>query len=284
MCGNPLTALPRLAFPCLLTLLLACAPSAREVGVTGDGNLRAVLEEIQAEAELPALAGMLVVGDEIVEIAAVGVRAMGDPTPVTVDDKWHIGSNTKAMTATLAGIFVERGLMEWSTTIEEVFPELRGQIRPEFLDVRLDELLSHTAGVSNDVGETPFWPTSWETGAPITEQREMWVPQLLSLEPGAARGAFAYSNSGYVVAGAMLERLTGESWETLMERELFQALGMDGAGLAHPGSGGGSRPTERPPRQGSRPFRYTQTTLPPSVRQGPSMCPSPSMPGFSSPT
>jgi CubicO group peptidase (beta-lactamase class C family) len=207
----------------------------QEVGVTGDGNLQAVLEEIRAEAGLPALAGMLIVGDEIVEIAATGVRARGDATLVTVNDKWHIGSNTKAMTATLAGIFVEREMIEWSTTIEDVLPELRGRIRPEFLDVRLDELFSHTAGVSNNVGDTPFWATSRETEAPLTEQRSVWTPQLLSLEPGAARGAYAYSNSGYVVAGAMLERLTGESWETLMQRELFQPLGMDGAGFGAPG-------------------------------------------------
>jgi CubicO group peptidase (beta-lactamase class C family) len=177
----------------------------------------------------------LIVGDEIVEIAATGVRTKGYQTTVTVDDKWHIGSNTKAMTATLAGIFVERGLIEWSTTIEEVFPELRGKVLPEFLDVRLDELLSHTAGISNNFSETPFWAASRETEAPITEQREVWLPQLLSLEPGAARGTFAYSSSGFVVAGAMLERLTGESWESLMERELFQPLGMTGAGFGPPG-------------------------------------------------
>jgi CubicO group peptidase (beta-lactamase class C family)/uncharacterized membrane protein len=236
MFGHSRKPLPKLAPACLLPLLLSCAPAPpQEVGVTGDGNLQAVLEGIRAEAELPALAGMLIVGDEIVEIAATGFRVMGDSTPVTVDDKWHIGSNTKAMTATLAGIFVERGLIEWSTTIEDVLPELRGQIRPEFLDVRLDELLSHTAGVSNNVGETPFWATSRETEAPLIEQRAVWVPQLLSLEPGAARGSFAYSNSGYVVAGAMLERLTGESWETLMRRELFQSLGMNGAGFGAPG-------------------------------------------------
>jgi len=207
----------------------------QEVGVAGDGNLEEVLEEIRAKAKLPALAGMLIVGDEIVEIAATGVRAKGDTTSVTVDDKWHIGSNTKAMTATLAGIFVERGLIEWGTTIEEVFPELRGEIRPEFLDVRLDELLSHTAGVSNDVGATPFWSKAWGTEAPIMEQRASWLPQLLSLEPGAPRGTYAYSNSGYVVAGAMLERITGESWEALMRREIFRPLGMETAGFGPPG-------------------------------------------------
>jgi CubicO group peptidase (beta-lactamase class C family) len=234
--GNPREPLFRLWPIGFLPLLLACTQAApQEVGVTGDGKLQAVLEEIRAEAKLPALAGMLIVGDEIVEIAATGVRARGDPALATVDDRWHIGSNTKAMTATLAGVFVERGQTEWSTTIEDVFPELRGAIRSEFLDVRLDELLSHTAGVSNNVGETPFWATVWETDAPIMEQRAEWVPQLLSLEPGAARGVFAYSNSGYVVAGAMLERITGESWETLMRREIFQPLGMAGAGFGPPG-------------------------------------------------
>jgi CubicO group peptidase (beta-lactamase class C family) len=218
--------------------VIACGPAVpEEVGVAGDENLQVVLEEIRAKHKLPALAGMLIVGDEIVEIAATGIRAKGSQERVTVDDKWHIGSNTKGMTATLAGIFVDRGLLEWDTTIEQVFPELQGEIRPEFLDVRLDELLSHTAGISNNVGETPFWDTAWEDEAPIMDQRMVWLPQLLSLEPDAARGTYFYSNSGYVVAGAMLERLTGDSWETLMQRELFQPLGMWGAGFGPPGEG-----------------------------------------------
>jgi CubicO group peptidase (beta-lactamase class C family) len=219
----------------MLVMAVARPSSAQDVGRVGDGRLGDVLEGIRAEANLPALAGMLIRGDSILELAAVGLRAVGSPDSVTAGDLWHIGSNTKAMTATLAGVLVERGVVSWGTTFGEVFPELTDSIRPEFVDVRLDELLNHTAGVSNEVGRTPSWPRLRASTASLPEQRRTWIRELLSLEPGAARGSFAYSNSGYIVAGAMLERLTGESWETLMRREVFAPLGMDGAGFGAPG-------------------------------------------------
>ena len=88
MFGNRGEPLRRLCPICFFPFLLACTPATpQEVGVTGDGNLQRVLEEIRAEAKLPALAGMLIVGDEIVEIAATGVRARGDPALARMDDK-----------------------------------------------------------------------------------------------------------------------------------------------------------------------------------------------------
>ncbi len=220
----------------LVVAVLVTPAAAQTSGTAGDGTLAGVLDSIRVSANLPALAGMLIHGDSILELAAVGFRSYGHDEPVSLDDFWHIGSNTKAMTATLAGVLVDRGEIGWSTTVSDVFPELRDSIRAEFVDVTLAELLSHTAGVSNDVFETPSWATLRENQASLRDQRRAWIRELLSLEPGAERDAFGYSNSGYVVAGAMLERVTDVAWEELMRRQIFAPLGMLTAGFGAPGT------------------------------------------------
>ncbi len=148
-----------LPFLLLIVTLVGCDSSDPlsdiDIGVAGDGNLNRVLEPIRDDHGLPSLAAVLIRSGQIVETGAVGVRAAGSPEPVTTGDRWHLGSITKAMTATLAATLVEQGVIEWSTTIQEVFPDLVGNIRSEYVDVRLDELLYHTAGLPTNSSTTP---------------------------------------------------------------------------------------------------------------------------------
>lgn len=215
-------------------LFAAPTGAAQEPGRLGDGHLRTVLEQIRSDVGLPALAALALEGDSVIEIAATGVRAVGSPERASIDDRWHLGSNTKAMTATLAGILVERGVVQWTTTIAEVFPEITDSILPEYRDVRLEELLTHTGGLSADITRTPFWLRARDDIASLRAQRRRWIVELLRL-PSSPRGAYLYSNADYIVAGAMLERLTDASWETLMRREVFEPLGMRDVGFGPPG-------------------------------------------------
>jgi CubicO group peptidase (beta-lactamase class C family) len=205
-----------------------------DAGSAGDGNLNGALERIRNDQGLPALAAVLIRSGKIVETGAVGVRAVGSPKPVTIHDRWHLGSNTKSMTATLAAALVEEGTIDWDTTIAEVFPDVAERIRPEYADVRLDELLSQTAGLRERV-PLPSYAT-WESTMPLPEQRRQWAAELLSLAPEVSRGTHRYSNANYVVAGAMLEAVTGEQWEDLMQRKILNPLGMASTGFGAPGT------------------------------------------------
>jgi len=223
----------------LLTNCGSDAPTqSLDVGVAGDGNLQAVLEEVREDYGLPALAAVLVHEGEVVELAATGRRAAGFDELATAGDQWHIGSLTKGMTATLAAILVERGVISWDTTVGAVFSELVGSMRAEYVDIRLDELLYHTAGMVSDIMRAPSWGSLRSDPAPITEQRLRFASELLALPPDGPRGVYLYSNAGYIVAGAMLERVTGDSWEELMMTEVFTRLGMASSGFGPPGSPG----------------------------------------------
>jgi CubicO group peptidase (beta-lactamase class C family) len=140
------------------------------------------------------------------------------------------------MTATLSAMFIEKGKLRWDTTICEVFPEFAGRISKEYEDVTLRQLLQHRAGVPNQP-PAAAWKRAWEQHGTPTEQRYEFIKAVLKEPPEAAPGAkYIYSNQGYAVVGAMLEKLIGVPWETLMTEYLFKPLHMSSAGFGPPGT------------------------------------------------
>ena len=220
-----------------MVLWLAACGGGSGGGNSDQQSLRSELETIRARNDLPALTAMLIEGNRIVESDAVGIRAIGHPGAATTVDRWHIGSMTKSMTATLAARIVEQGLIGWDTTIATVFPGLVGTMQVAYQNVRFDELLYHTAGLSNDIA-TPILAMLDTSSDPLTVQRENWTAELLAVTPVVARGTYLYTNAGYIVAGAILEKVTGLPWETLMQREIFTPLGMTSTGFGAPGTSG----------------------------------------------
>jgi CubicO group peptidase (beta-lactamase class C family) len=211
-----------------------------DVGVAGDGKLNVALERIRDEEGVPALAVMLIRDGKVVESGAVGVRALGLPERVTIGDRWHLGSITKSMTATLAAILVEQGTIGWDTTVGEVFPDLAETTRPEYSEVRLEELLTHTSGLPEKLTQIPSLSNSSENTTPLRDQRRQWTAKLLAVPPETPRGTHLYSNASYVVAGSMLEAVTGQQWEDLMRQHVFTPLGMTSTGFGAPGTVGES--------------------------------------------
>jgi CubicO group peptidase (beta-lactamase class C family) len=171
---------------------------------------------------------------QVCDRAVVGVRKAGDPTPVTTNNLFHIGSCTKSMTATLTARLIEEGRLRWDTTIGDVFPELK--LDPAYQHVTIEQLLTHRGGCPADPPREA-WQRAWEQHGTPTHQRYEFIEAVLSQPPQTPPGTrFLYSNQGYAVVGAMLERLTGKSWEELLTEKLFWPLGMKSAGFGVPGT------------------------------------------------
>jgi CubicO group peptidase (beta-lactamase class C family) len=207
-------------------------PEKPSTGQAGDGNLEQIVEYIRISQGLPALTAVLVHDGQIIEMAATGTRAISSNNPVTTQDKWHLGSLTKSMTSTLAAILVKQGVISWNTTVADVYPELSSLMNGQYETVRLDQLLSHTSGMRPNIPTLDSYRTS---SLDIESQRQKMVEEALILNPEAEQGEFLYSNLGYMVAGAMMERLTNTSWETLLENNLFTTLGIASSGFGVPG-------------------------------------------------
>jgi CubicO group peptidase (beta-lactamase class C family) len=218
-------------------VILAAVPSS-STSAPSAGDTTQTLEGIRKMHDLPALAVVVVKDGQICDRAAVGLRKQGDPTPVTTNDLFHIGSCTKSMTATLTAILIEDGKLRWDTTIADVFPELKGRMDKQYEAVTVEQLLTHRGGVP---GKPPdaAWKRAWEQQGTPTQQRREFIEAVLVQPPEAAPGTkMIYSNQGYAIVGAMLEKLTGTPWETLITERLFKPLHMDTAGFGPPGTTG----------------------------------------------
>src|SRR5215212_10225521 len=86
------------------------------------------LEQIRQKHAVPAIAAAAMREGALVTSAATGTREFGGSEPVTLEDLWHIGSCTKSMTATLAGIMHDEGKVRWEMKIGEVLPHLLAAI------------------------------------------------------------------------------------------------------------------------------------------------------------
>jgi CubicO group peptidase (beta-lactamase class C family) len=194
------------------------------------------LETIRKKHDLPALAVVVVKDGQICDRIAVGVRKWGDATPVTTNDVFHIGSCTKSMTATLTAMLIEEGKLNWNTTIAEVFPELKGKMDKQYEAVTVEQLLHHRGGVPGDPPPAA-WKRAWEEKGTPMQQRREFIEAVLAQPPAAAPGTkMIYSNQGYAIIGAMLEKVTGRDYETLITDKLFKPLHMDTAGFGPPGT------------------------------------------------
>jgi CubicO group peptidase (beta-lactamase class C family) len=215
---------------CLVACLANSAPQPPET--------TALLEKVRQKYDFPGLAVIVIKNGKTCDLAAVGVRKLGDPTPITTNDLFHIGSCTKSMTATLAALLIEQGKLRWDTTISEVFPELKPLMDPHYPSVTLTQLLTHRGGVP---GSPPpaAWQRAWEQHGQPRQQRYEFIKAVLHDAPEADPGTkFIYSNQGYAIAGAMLEKLTDRPWEQLMTDRLFKPLHMSSAGFGPPGTKG----------------------------------------------
>lgn len=222
--------------------------------------LAEALETLREKHKLPALAAAAVREGAIVESAAVGVRKQGASDAVTIDDKWHIGSCTKSMTATLAAMLVEEGKLQWSTTVAEVFPAPE-KMRDAWRGVTIEQLLTHRSGAPGDAPDD-LWAAAWEAKGAPREQRLAFVRGLLGREPTAPpHSKFIYSNQGYAIAGAMLEKITGEAWEELLRERLFTPLKMDSAGFGAPGNAAAKSP-DQPWGHRTRMLMFTEAVAP----------------------
>ena len=222
--------------------LIACDNESPPVDDRLDGGtmtvapLEDIVEPIRTAHALPSLGVAVVRSAGLVDQAVVGVRKLGDPTAATPSDPYHLGSNTKAMTASLVATLVDDGVWTWTTsvagTLEAVVPNMHSSWR----DVTVEELLSHQAGIDDEAAYA-LMPEPSPARA-VSDNRLAAVRAVMAEPAVGRRGRYAYSNVGYVMAGVMAEIAMNQTWETLVATRVFAPLGMHSCGFGAPGTAG----------------------------------------------
>jgi CubicO group peptidase (beta-lactamase class C family) len=193
---------------------------------SGD-DLQETVEALRARLGLPALGVCIASVRGTPRYAASGYLRVDRLAKVRPDVYWQLGSITKTFTATLATKLIEERRATWDTTLGEIFPEWRSEMASEVAGVTLRHLMTHTSGMGFDV--VP-WQGNPETNAPgltMPERRLRFVRLALQaplqFAPGERRH---YSNQGYNVLGAVLERLGKASFEDQIKAKLCDPLGI----------------------------------------------------------
>ena len=221
---------------------VTASAAAQEEPVTSQ-VLQESADRLRKEAHLVGVGTTLLIDGEIVAAAVSGTRRQGSDVAVTVDDKWHIGSITKSMTATVIAKLVERGQVSWDSSLPDLLPGMAMNFDQSWGDVTLHNVLTHTAGLPANFSllQRLDWPDNRDA---VHARRKELLTEILAQPAESSPGAaFVYSNVGYTLAGFIAAEKVGTTWEALIEEELFKPLRLDSAGFGPPQ---GDQPLDQP--------------------------------------
>lgn len=176
------------------------------------------VDSIKTKYNIPEINYAVVNHNSILEIGTIGKHSVNLNDQATLNDRFHIGSNTKAMTVFIIAKYVEKGKLKWDTKFFDLFPKWIDKSKSEYKNITLTDLLSHRAGILPFQGENdPIIP---DFKGNKQEKREQFAQFALTFDPvkPSNEEPFIYSNAGYTLATLMLEKSTGKSWEQLVEK------------------------------------------------------------------
>ena len=220
------------------------AAGASATPVEAGDDLQAALEarvtQLREDTRLTAVGAAAAVDGRLAATAAAGERRRRSGIPVTVDNRWHVGSVTKSMPATLLAALEEDGLLSSDDPLPALLPDV--EMAAGWRACTLHHLLTHTAGARANLPR--YWNVWPDTAAELAAERRRAVAAMLAEEPESPCGErYAYSNVGYTVAGHVAETVAGAPYETLMRNRVFAPLALTSAGFGPPR---GERPDQEP--------------------------------------
>jgi CubicO group peptidase (beta-lactamase class C family) len=217
---------------------------ADESVASGSDEYSLALAKLAEKHWTPGLAAARVTTEGISHRGHAGLRRRKSKEKIEAGDRFHLGSNTKSMTSALAAMLVQEKKLDWETTVAEIFEPKKYEVDSKFGKATLKQLLSHRAGLAQISGMEPEWSKLAEQSKEsatdaAAKAREVYARAFIKRAPAhKVGGHFEYSNEGYIVAGHMLEVITGKSWEDLMRERIFDPLEMKSAGFGAPGTKG----------------------------------------------
>jgi CubicO group peptidase (beta-lactamase class C family) len=208
--------------------------------------------------EVPGLALAIVKDDGVVLAKGYGVRKLGETTPVDARTLFGIASNTKAFTATALGLLVEEGQIAWDAPVVRYLPAFAMWDPFVTRELTVRDLLVHRSGLGLGAGDLLWWPES-------TYDRKEIARRLRFIPPATSfRTAYAYDNVLYLIAGELIETISGQTWEDFVSSRILAKVGMTGTNVRHSAAAaGGNVATPHAPVDGSvrpiRPFESDNT-------------------------
>ncbi len=181
-------------------------------------------EWVMKEFNVPGIAVAVVKDDKVIHMKGYGVRSIATGQRTDENTLFAIASNTKAFTAAALGILIDEGKLSWDTKVTEIIPEFRLYNSYVTEDFNIRDLLTHRSGMGLGAGDLMGWPDSADFS---TEELIHNLRYLKQTSP--FRTKYDYDNLLYIVAGEVVERASGQSWEEFVESRIMEPLEMNGS-------------------------------------------------------
>jgi CubicO group peptidase (beta-lactamase class C family) len=194
------------------------APAAAAMAAAALDGIEAVIEQAMRDFLVPGLAIAVVRNDEVVYARGFGYRDVARELPVTPETLFAIGSSTKAFTTFALGMLADSGRFDWDAPARSYIPELRLWDDVATLRLTTRDMVTHRSGL-------PRHDLAWYNAHDLTSP--LLLERVRYFEPNRGlRERWQYNNIMYVLAGHVLSRLTGRSWEDAVAALVFEPLGM----------------------------------------------------------
>ena len=181
----------------------------------------ALFDDAYARYSLSGLAVGVIVDGEVVYVRTAGELRAGEGVKITPDSLFKIASNSKAMTTALLARLVDAGKLRWDDPVTKHLPQFRMHDPWVTREIQVRDLLIHNSGLGEGAGDLMLWPE------PNAYTRADILAGLAFLKPTHSfRSHYSYDNLLYVVAGEVAAAAGGDSYEALMQREVFAPLGL----------------------------------------------------------
>jgi CubicO group peptidase (beta-lactamase class C family) len=175
----------------------------------------------------PAMSVSIVENGKTVFAKGYGVRSIATHAPANEHTAFPIGSESKAFTSAALAILVDQGKLKWTDRVVDKLPgfQMYDPYATQHMTIR--DLLTHRSGLGLGEGDLMITPATTRSRADI-------VHALRYLKPVTGfRETFAYDNILYIVAGALVEAVSGETWGQFVENHIFKPVGMKDAATAY---------------------------------------------------
>jgi CubicO group peptidase (beta-lactamase class C family) len=203
-----------------LLFILALQISLRSQPLTTAGIDSLVKRTLKA-FEVPGIAVAIIKDGKVIHSKGYGVRSLATGQTVDENTLFGIASNSKAFTTAALGMLVDEGRMSWDDKVRKYIPEFKlfdPYVTEEFT---IRDLLCHRSGLGLGAGDLMFFPDSSDFTIPDILHNLQFLKPVTSF-----RSQYAYDNNLYIVAGEVVARVSGMSWEAFIEQRIMQPLGM----------------------------------------------------------
>ncbi|HAT29631.1 MAG TPA: serine hydrolase [Janthinobacterium sp.] len=195
----------------------APAPAAAAPAFELERDVASVLKTF----DVPGIAIAIVKDGKVVTARGFGVRKLGDPAPVDGQTLFEIASNSKAFTATALAMLVDEGKLAWDDPVTKHLPGFQMYDPYVTRAMTVRDLLTHRSGLGLGAGDLLWWPTT-------TFSTDEIIDKLRHIRPASSfRGAYAYDNLLYIVAGKIVAEKAGQPWGAAIRARILAPLGMD---------------------------------------------------------